>query len=164
MPRQTIQDLQSLAFHLADCHAATAERFGYLKSTSAYNKQRLGLICEDTASLLRLLTKPPYTPRDLSVFERLDEAAKTLNPKTKVMPTLDQLLAEGEEEDSYAIGRGYEGDATDYLWKGRRFIVNKWHTGKVEISEKEEDDEIYDIGAALDPKQAHDAQEEAKKK
>jgi hypothetical protein len=112
MPRQTIQDLQSLAFHLADCHAATAERFGSLKSTSAYNKERLGLICEDTASLLRLLTKPPYTPRDLSVFERLDEAAKTLKPPTPAASP---------------------------------------------------DDEIYDIGAALDPRQAHDAEEEAKK-
>jgi hypothetical protein len=37
---------RSLALYLAECHAATAESVGGMKSTSAYNKRRLRSICK----------------------------------------------------------------------------------------------------------------------
>ena len=40
---------KGLALYLADCHAATTQTFGDLKSTSESGKKRLVLICEEAA-------------------------------------------------------------------------------------------------------------------
>jgi len=77
------------------------------------------------------------------VTELIDRAQSHWD-EAKDMPTLAELLEEGEDDDSYAIGDGYEGDATEYIWKGRRFVVNQWHDGRTEISELIGEDEDED--------------------
>ena len=74
------------------------------------------------------------------VNELIDRAQKYWDDKKK-MPTIAELRTDGEVIDEYAIGDGYEGDCTVYVWQNRRFIVNIWHNEKtsVEIEEDNED-------------------------
>lgn len=90
---------------------------------------------------------------------------------TPAFPTLRQLHEEGEESEHYSIDDGYTsngGDGCTCMWKGRKFEVIVYNgagdhaNGETKICEiPPEDDEVHDVGAALDPKQAHDAEREA---
>jgi hypothetical protein len=109
------------------------------------------------------------TPKQRTQVRDGVHAALRLTPE---FPTLRQLHDDGEEGEHYSIDDGMasnSGDGCIYIWKGRKFEVCVYNgagehaAGETKICEIPPDDEIHDIGAALDPKQAHDAEEEAKK-
>jgi len=78
------EDWRKIALYLADCHAATTEYDGTLKSVSASRRSRLASICERAAKMVKL---GAYMERDRydgshgqrtqgDVVERLESAAK----------------------------------------------------------------------------------------
>lgn len=69
----TADDWKAAALYLADCHAATAEYDGSLRSVSSARKKRLRSICREASRLLR-----GYPAKRCSLFDvidRLDRAA-----------------------------------------------------------------------------------------
>lgn len=70
---------KNLAIHLADCHAATAQYDGTLKSCSKSRRERFAAICDETATAIEHMYYMPRherSPKD--VMERCKDAVKEL--------------------------------------------------------------------------------------
>lgn len=76
-----LSHMESIAHYLADCHAATAEYDGTLKSVSNSRRKRFRDICKTTARMLRNEyhgKRLPSVDGQTRILDRLDGAVKRL--------------------------------------------------------------------------------------
>lgn len=73
---------KAIALYLADCHAATAQSDGMLRSTSKAHAARFASICEKASEMLRGVRMAPRlsTQTDADVIDRLNRAVAALRP------------------------------------------------------------------------------------
>lgn len=80
-----IDRLEGIALYLADCHAATSEYDGTLKSVSKSRSRRLREICLKASDMLTQRVPPPRRSSNYAntVLERLLEASLKGQPEGK---------------------------------------------------------------------------------